>query len=299
MNHKIEPHDTHTFPKKYRGELSITTDSLDKTAVSESDLEMLRALSATIDSGGDQEAFEALLDDLSFTLATTLYEDRVDANIKTIRNRRASPEAQQAAKNAQLQLLTDSRSQLLQIAGLDPELGKTDAEKTNDVILRLLADAHEQYGENFSPLAALGILTHNKRGEEVFSYPRGLFPESVDAAWNRYIKAVNSHLKASRDVQVGLADQSDLIEADRARRTAHNSIASSIQKILGLSGAAWDFEESRKLVAKMRENKLPNIKTGEKDRTGHALEKGLSVVKAMRRHLFPGYDSLRYPDEPQ
>lgn len=274
---------------------------LKEASISPDDLAKIVDLSNSNDPDG-QEAFSETLEDVAFSLAEYLHGEEIRGNISIIRDPSAPKEAQRQARDAQLKLLQKCEQQILELAGLDISKNKSDTAIAKEAIEKKLVDAQREDGDAFDPLRTLGILQQNNQGEMVFVYPRNIFPKSTNDKWDKYVIAVSQHMDIASRFGKGLSTKEDIVEADRSRRIMHNAISRDVQNILGLSGKEWDFEESRKLVAKMRENRFPNMLTGEAARTARATIAGIvgmTVVKDMRRRLLPGYDSLRYPDEPQ
>lgn len=243
-------------------------------------------------NSGNADDFEAYLDDLA---ADFLAEnsDEFKRNIAAMRKSRSSSE-QSFIKQGQLALFDKAKRFLLELAGLSTERHKSDVEIAKEHIQNLLTDAQSRVGEDFDPLVELGILKVGEDGKEAFVYPNDLFPESTRVKWRAYLDAVNNHLRTSNDLKMGIATPNDLQVADNYRRISHNTVSMEIKDLLGLS---WDLEDARNLVTKMRENRYPNVQTGEKGRTNDALQEGMAVVRAMREHLVPNYDSLYDPDE--
>lgn len=266
--------------------IEIDYKALKESSISPDDIQRLRELGSTTEPEA-REALEDLLDDRSYNLARHLYGEEIDRNRSIIHNRRSSKKLQEEARDKQKELLAQAKQQLLEFLRINPESAKGDTEVARDRIQHILLEAKEREGENFDPLDTLGIVTVNDDGEKVFNYPNKIFPKSTNEKWTRYITAVRHHIDIARKIGMGLSTQAEVVEADRTRRLAHDIVSRDVQEILNLSGKDWDFEETRKLVAKMRENRLPNITTSEEKRTAQALEEGMRVVDALRNNLLP------------
>lgn len=158
-------------------------------------------------------------------------------------------------------------------------------------ISKIISDDQKQHGTESDALVALGILSQDEEGVERFSYPRDLMPSSTNEKWHEYLKSVKAHVIA--------ADQHDskgtIMALDHARRYAHNTIARDVQALLGFDDSDEGFEEARKLVAKMRENRFPTIDTAERDRVAKKVQEGMggSVLAILRRHSSELYDPER------
>lgn len=238
------------------------------------------------DKEGNSDAFNDALDDLAFDIA---FEDPgYEVNARRLRELERSKDRrhkQEAASIAERQRdVVKQIKQLIQLeAGISTEETRDDIEKGRAAVAERLdgMDATKATPEDI--LRKLGILTGSEKDDqegEVFTYPEDLFPESVNLKWNVYIATVQKHLDIVEKVRKDEVDRHEIVDVDAYRRSAHNAVAEDLHKILGFSNLSekeWNFESTRRLVAKMRETKFVGKSTGETRLTGELLARGFGL----------------------
>lgn len=252
----------------------------------------LRELKDAYESG-DREAFDMQLDDVATDFLSANSPDFLK-NIQEMR-RTTNETTQQQIKKRQLALYKEAKEIVAELADLPPQASLSDIEDAKARIQDKMGRTYEADPDNFDPLTSLGILSFDEANQERFTYPRGLFPQSTDAKWQRYLDAVAQHKKAVNSLARGTASKDDVVHADRDRRIAHNSIARDVKYLLSFPGD--DIEEPRRLVVKMRESRFPNVDTSEKARTNTALRVGSTVIKGLREHLLSDHEVYYDPED--
>lgn len=222
------------------------------------------------------------LTEIAYDYLSDNFTEEHTANMTVIRSRIASDTDKGAAIENNKRLLERAKQAVLDHAKIE---GTMDAYKiARDHIVEIVERDRELNGDLSKPLLALGILCEDQKGSERWVYPRGLFPEETNAKWQSYIQAVKQHVFKAENLQYGGA-QSEVVDADRSRRVAHDAISRDVQTLLGFEDTEEGFEEARSLVAKMRENRFPTVDTGESARIASRVEKGIghgSVVDVLR-----------------
>lgn len=100
-----------------------------------------------------------------------------------------------------------------------------------------------------------------KTQERHFQFPANLFPPYIREKWGQYVKYVESHVAASREHDLGLGAEGDVVRWDNVRRLTHNSLAEDVKDFLQLEG--WDKERCRKFITKLLEERHPTLETRE------------------------------------
>lgn len=261
--------------------------------IERTNLDELREL-ADNDAAG--ERFEVFLDDLTYEALTE--NEEFNSNRRLMTSGKLSSQAQLELREKQRALFSRYRQGIIEEAGLPTETALTEAEKSRQKIQALLNEAVEAHdvSKPLEVLEALGIISHDKEGQEIFTYPQDLFPKSTDNKWDVYLESVRNHLRTERDVHGGTVDKSELQDADTIRRAAHNAVTRDVHEILGLDrleGSNWDFDKTRNLLAKMRDTRFPTVETGEKFVTEDAVLEGvigLQALKTLRAKLSDLHD---------
>lgn len=237
---------------------------------------------------------EALRDQLEEVAYDYIYENpdwkgALEENISVIRSKTATQQAKRAAAADNRALNSRAQQIILDQAGIHDVI-VDEIEHTRHQISQLVAKYKAENGETADPLLALGILQRDKDGKDRFAYPRGLFPPSTTKKWHAYIRAVKEHIEAADLLEKGGARgvQGFVVEKDRARRAAHNAVSRDAQKLLGFADTDDGFEEARRLMAKMRENRFPTVETGEQSRIARQI--GGSVLALLRNTSQQFYD---------
>lgn len=244
--------------------------------LSKDQIDTLSRLQA-LEKAGDESDFDEYLQDIAARYLANEKADQFQANIDTLRAAKTAQDVD-AARAAQKALFTEAKKIVLAKAGLPEELAIDAMTQARSRIAEMLMSAKLSQGSDLSPLRVLGILKEDTEGNDYFVYPRGLFPAEVDVRWSAYISAVKAHVSSAKDLELGFGLKSLVIESDRHRRSAHDALSRDIHSLLHLelvTERTWKFEDTRELVAKMRENRFPNVATGEADRTDRAIMHGI------------------------
>lgn len=235
--------------------------------------------------------FEDLLDSAAydFIFENPQFKDEHQANLSVIRSRIAAGSDRKQAAERNRDLFNRVKQIIIDHAGVEGFV-IDEIEHARAQIEKIIAEDKKQNGDTSNALTALGILTKDSEGNEVFTYPRRLFPDSTQDKWHTYLSAVKSHIAASDNLKIG-GSQSAVVSTDHSRRIAHDSVSRDIQRLLGFEDTEDGFAEARSLAAKMRENRFPTIETAEKNRIENRVQVGLGKVAAfLRDHSDQLYD---------
>lgn len=250
----------------------------------------IAALKELYESNDDK--FSGVLDDIAYDL---IFENEdlksnFTANLATMRSHASELDKKHAAENNRA-IYARAKQLVLHRAGIK-DIIVDEIEHAKIEINRIISEDRKKHGSNADALTALGILKQDSEGKDRFSYPRNLMPDSTNNKWHKYIKAVKDHVAAADNRE----NHGILMAFDRARRYAHNSVSKDIQSLLSFSDDDEGFEEARKLVAKMRENRFPTMETGERSRVESKVQKGMggSVLAILRSHQGELYDPEKY-----
>lgn len=178
-----------------------------------------------------------------------------------------------AIRLRQRELYEEYKATIVSLAGLPDSYGLDEQEIARDRIKSIVEKSAETNSTN-DVLIALGILSIDEDGKEVFTYPAGLFPPRTDMNWKIYLQKVRVHLKVQADVKAGRAAKTEETNPDLLRKMTHDTVAKDIDELLGIN----DFEWTRRMVAKMRDTKYPTVETAERDKT---TEKILHAANAL------------------
>lgn len=233
----------------------------------------------------ERERLDVFLDDLTYAALENHEEFR--ANRKLMSSRGISKDAQMEIRDKQRSIFEQYRNGIIEAAGLPSETAISDVERSKQNISGIVAEAIGEPGSDnaVKVLEALGIITYDGENREIFTYPRNLFPKTTDNKWDAYLESVKQHLRIERAVHNGTVDKTELGEADTVRRVAHNSVAREVDALLGLDqlpDSTWDFENTRNLLAKMRDSRFPTVRTAEKFTTEEAVLEGVIGLQALR-----------------
>jgi hypothetical protein len=229
--------------------------------------------------GADSPKFQEGLDELVFEVAFS--DEKYAQNAATLKANRLKPEEAEALARQQKDTVDLIRDIVIVEAGLPTEDLATDIQKAQTTVKNRLQGVDMGKTDSDNLLRKIGILQENEHGKVTFTYPEDLFPQSVDEKWNMYVLSVQNHLSVVRKLEGGFGSQDEVMEADKIRRFAHNRITTDLNEILGfgkLPDKEWDFEQTRRLVTKMREAKFVGQETGESIRTSKAMARGLGAL---------------------
>lgn len=216
-------------------------------------------------------SFCEALDEAVFSVAKRVYLEQITRNIARVRS--SDPNEQRIAADEQQQLLTSVKIQLVSNLGLEGYTDDIDLAECREKVRKITSEC----GEDSNPenmLKALELLEiDSDTGEASFVFPEKIMTRVAVQKWQTYTDAVNHHVLMSNQMGQGTVTQSDIVSADRDRRTAHNGVAQEVMKVFCMTDGLtkWDFEETRNMIAKMREHRLPNKDTGEAARTAEAI----------------------------
>jgi len=127
-----------------------------------------------------------------------------------------------------------------------------------------LSQRGEQYEIPEGELAKLKITNYEQLldSEGRFVYNPAMFSKEFNGAFDEYIEAVEKHDRYYRLLPVG-AKNDYIDESDRARGDTHDKAAGILRDDLKRNGIEINKEDCRKIVAKLRDEKIPD--KGEKE----------------------------------
>jgi hypothetical protein len=252
--------------------------------LSEEALETLRQLLRS-----NRSMFDERLDDITSSYLME-YSPEFALNIQRMRMAREES-AQLAIKHNQEQLITDTRARIAEKYDL-PAFSEFEESKRR--VLRALSETGCQSALEAPMLTKLGIIV-SQNDNRWYHYPYGSFPQVVDSAWCRYLRAADEHEKYASLLKNGRGWglTSLVMEKDQARRSAHNAIATHLCDLLGLT----NLQDARELATFMRDH--APIAHGANDAKPNSLAPGMTIARAMHHHLLPDYDSLPDPERPR
>lgn len=229
--------------------------------------------------GPSSQAFQDRLDDIVFDIA---FSDKdYAANAVVLRENKLKPEAAEQLAAKQRDTVAAIREMVINETGLPTEELATDIQKAQAAVVERLQGMDMNEVDSNELLRRIGILHEDGKGVARFTYPKGLFPPKIDEKWELYMATVSNDLEMTRALRGGFGSQDDTTFSDNSRRFAHNRIANDLDKILGfdkLPDSDWDFEQTRRLVAKMREAQFEGQQTGESARTGRMVARGIGAL---------------------
>ncbi len=231
--------------------------------------------------GGETDSFRDFINDVVYKALEQNEEFR--DNVRKLRGRRLSPEETTRVQSKQQALFNYVKVALMETAGIPTEAALSDIELGKKMVQDRLNSSDIDIKSVNDVLRVLGVIHQDENDEKPkFVYPEGLFPNSIDDKWKRYLGAVVNHMRTARDFESGLnyMTKHDVMRADSTRKIAHDSVAKSMDAILGLDKlpeSEWDFDKTRRLVDKMREERYPSIDTNEEMSTANAISKALGV----------------------
>ena len=248
--------------------------------------------------------FQTFLNDLTYE-ALELNEEFAK-NGKKMRSGKLSPSEQEELRDTQRAIFSSYRQAIIQEAGLPTEAALTEMEKSKQRIQAIVEKSIGDDPDNAGPLKvleALGIITFDEQHHEAFNYPYGLFPKATDDKWDTYVQTVINDLEVLRAFENHLVSQADKKESDAVRRTAHIAVARDVDVLLGLDQlpeSTWNQEETREMLAKMRDTRFPTVETGEKAITQKAVVAGvigMHALKTLRTRLSDFHRDVRPEDQ--
>lgn len=245
---------------------------------------------AKLRNDGNEPVFDELLENTAFDLIfdNENLRSEFEDNKKIVRSGRTSQEREDAAEKNR-NILNKAKQAILELAGIH-DIVVDEMEYARAQLAKLIVEDIEKNGDDADALIALGILEKGDDGKERFMYKRDIFPDSTNTKWHSYVRAVKDHVEASDNLRTGLSSsQAGVMVADRSRRVAHDAVARDIQYLLGFPGDEDGFDEARRLVAKMRENRFPTAETGERARMAKKVGGG-SVLSFLNNYTGPVYD---------
>lgn len=280
-------HDSHDHHPSPANGFDAFRERLEKKlAPSKTALDELRDLH----SSGDKETFDVFIDDLVYEALGT--NEEFIANVHQINHLRALPgdhtSEESAIRDRQNELFNQYKADIIDLAGLPSEAGQDEYALAKDSVQQKIAEIVEKDGSSSDLLKELGILTLDKDQNEIFTYPRGLFPENTDKKWDLYLERVKDHLRKERGAGLGTIDRSEYAIADQMRKLAHDSLTNDVHDLLQLnklSDESWGFAQTRRMIAKMRDSRYPTVETAEKDRTTDRILEASQVLGVLGTKL--------------
>lgn len=251
-----------------------------------------RGLNTTLDElkklheSGNTEDFDQGVEDVAFELLENDPEfiDNIE-QLKKIRLR-GDLEAETKIRSRQKSLLDEAKVNILNEAGLSGYETSSEFNTAKTNIAERIKTFLENGGSQEDILKELGIIKLDANDKERFEYPQGLFPEQTDTKWGVYLQKVAEHIRSSRSAESGVGSRHESEQADHIRRLAHNAVTRDVHELLGfdaLEEGSWDFQQTRRLLAKMRDHQFPTIETGEKFRTTDQIMKAAAALGMLAR----------------
>jgi hypothetical protein len=232
---------------------------------------------------GENEHLDDMLDDMAYEALGS--NEEFQGNRKLLladEGRRLRKDKAKQITDRQRELLAMYKQAIAIEAGLPDEAHQSEIELGRQRVREKLDEAEQvrELKNESDVLRALGILTQDTEGRSVFAYPQDLFPESTDAKWHAYLGSVMNHLRETRKLQHGVGSQDEVADADRMRRHAHNTVTQDVHEILGLDqlDQKWNLEQTRNLLAKMRDSRFPTVETSEEAVTAGVVVEGLAKI---------------------
>jgi len=149
----------------------------------------------------------------------------------------------------------------------------------------LLQDISNKPENINTALIALGCKAKrdDESGEYTYSYPYDLFPESVNERWRDYLDTVKRHEESRYDLSP--ETETERSTADTLRKTAHDVITGKVDGILRLERFGWDTIQTRRLLAKMRDDEL-SIPGNHHRNHSHKTKEQIAVSDKLAQHTF-------------
>ncbi|HEU4985020.1 MAG TPA: hypothetical protein VFT58_05220 [Nitrososphaera sp.] len=244
----------------------------------------LRELEAQSQRGNPDAAkdLDDRLEDLAYETVSNLEEFQTNRDrLHILAGQKSGESEARSISQRQRALLADARRLVASEAGLAEETGVGELEVARRQIQEKI-DAAVKEGRVKTPedaLKELGMLVPDEKGAARFVWPEGLFPQRVNEKWQIYRASVVKHMDESDRLKAGVGSQAETKDADAARYLAHNAVSRDVAQILGLDklDKGWDWEKTRGLLAKMRDESFPNIDTSEEAVTASAVTNGLAI----------------------
>jgi len=194
---------------------------------------------AQLDSDDEIVALRSELKTVRSKSSNSPREAEIVDTIKSLRNRKLAEGSALfgiALEGVESNEETEQRKAFLADAVKDPELPEQDI------------------------LVKLGMIDD----EGKFQFPAKMFSKSTGQLWRKYIDFVRSQqkyfdmIKSDRNSSI---PKDDLEAIELSRTSSHNELTRSVMRDLGVEDNEENFKFYRRLVAKMRDNAVPN--TGE------------------------------------
>ncbi len=234
---------------------------------------------------GDFEALDDRIDELVELALEKDEEFTSNAKFKAnaLRTNMLFPQDDLAISLRQKEIRDEYKRTVVSLAGLPEATGLSELEQSKLRVKEIIGETVES-GDADEVLKALGILSIDEDGKEVYSYPKGLFPSETDKKWELYLDRVRQHLQIVKDVKNLKADPAEIGNAEVLRRSAHNSVTADVHEILGfdkLSVKNWSFVRTRGFLAKIRDERYPTASTAEKQRTTTEVLRAANVLEIL------------------
>lgn len=217
-----------------------------------------QSLRELYDNGQTEELDEAI-DDIATDLRMGDPENTLLLkSLRSIRGGNLSRPQDEAAVVTRIKDLQSTyRDLLVMESGLPNEARLNEVEKAKTFIKEKLQAAGYGGGDPAEALHILGIIDEAD-GEPTYHFPDYL-PESVKEKWCIYLTSVIEHVNSEDALESGSGSKEAVMDADRTRTYAHNSVTKDVHDILGLEGdKGWGFKDTRQLLANIRDYVLPS-----------------------------------------
>lgn len=184
----------------------------------------------------------------------------------------------------QLMIYTDISGELSLISGIETDQSRVMRE--DQEYRRKIANKFQNVDiaeiDSGEILTRLGMLQPNENNELVFTFPRETFPPHICEKWDHYIDIVARHVASEGLREEGQDNVRDITVMNSYRTQAHNNLSQSIKDFLGMG--SWDLEKCRRLVIKMRDAKMPNIETAERETTANEIARLISLMRDITKN---------------
>ena len=150
----------------------------------------------------------------------------------------------------------------LVITSLDlPEnLSQNEIEKSTKNIAHLLKDVPKDSKNINLALTIIGAKEEleEQPGEYEYTFPYDLLPESVNNKWADYLETVKDSIRISQHHAANPTEDTanETVSKDATRANAHGAITRIVHPILGLGAFGLEETDTRKLLARMRNDEL-------------------------------------------
>lgn len=275
-SHESNPITTAQVPDEFKGLISTLRESYNNSHNTMHELYELYL-------SGDPEKLTERLENIAYAVLEScpIFVENRDK----LKNPKAHKIDDDEARkiSAQQRIYVSDTIELIALeAGIPLETVQDDITRSRENVKQILESAIEE-GKITEPedaLRVLGIIVTDKDDNDVFVWPDDLFPESVNKLWYYYLELVVEHTEEDELLKRGSGNKMVVKDLDYSRRSAHTRAAKAVASILEIDTTkqGWSLEETRNLLAKMRDHKFPNVDTSESKRTAEEILDGHSLA---------------------